>query len=94
MPHDMEPNLWNGGRWHHIASEREVKLALRDKNSTVIEAPGILMTFIVSQLHATILRCGAGGGDVFSVEGGWVYADSISFLRDYMEVKSLGGIPA
>jgi hypothetical protein len=89
----MQPNMQNGGRWHHVASDREVMLALRDKNSEIIEAPAINMTFIVSHKYLTSLRCGAGGGDIFNVEGGWVYLNDLTLRLDKEELRTLARIP-
>lgn len=89
----MQPNMNNGGRWHHIASEREVRRALADKHSEIIECPGINMTFMVSKARQTILRCGAGGGDIFNVEGGWVYKSTIPMLLDREELYTLARVP-
>lgn len=87
------PALDNGGRWHHIASDAEVRAALRDKESVVIEAPVIQCSFIVSRKHLTTLRAGAGGGDVFAVEGGWVYAHDLAQRLDEREVRQVAEIP-
>lgn len=86
----MTPNLQNGGRWHHIASESETKRAVSDVGSRIIEAPTIGMTFILSDSLLTIVRAGALGGDSRDVEGGWVYGDFISYLRDCEEIKAVG----
>lgn len=88
----MIPNMDNGGRWHHIASEAETERAMRDKSAEVIEAPVIGATFIVSRRTLTTLRAGAMGGDVFSVEGGWVYANDIAQLLDRSELYRVADV--
>lgn len=86
----MVPALQNGGRWNHIASDAETKRAVSDVGSRIIEAPAIGMTFILSDTLLTIVRAGALGGDTREVEGGWVYGDFISYLRDCEEIKAVG----
>lgn len=89
----LQPALDNGGRWDHIASEAEVSDAMRDKESTALEAPVIQITFLISYKLLTIVRAGAMGGDVMSVEGGWVYGNVFSMMRDVEEIKMVAGIP-
>lgn len=83
----MEPALDNGGRWHHIATDAEVARAMRDKTADVIETPVTGCTFIVSRRYLTTLRAGAMGGDVFSIEGGWVYAHDLGQRLDERELR-------
>lgn len=86
------PNMDNGGRWDHIASETECARVLKDNTAEVLEATVIENTWIVSMLHMTILRCGAVGGDVFNVEGGWVYANPFSMMRDLEEIRTVASL--
>jgi 2-keto-3-deoxy-6-phosphogluconate aldolase len=89
MQADMQANMANGGRWDHIASEMEIRRALRDKNSTIYEVPAIGITLMVSRVHLTTLRAGAAGGDIFCIEGGWVYANDLLQRFDEMEIRQL-----
>jgi hypothetical protein len=88
----MMPNMDNGGRWHHIASDAEVRRALRDHEAIAIEAPVISVTFLVSRKTLTTLRAGAAGGDVFSVEGGWVYAHDLAQRLDEQELRQVAEV--
>jgi hypothetical protein len=83
------PELANGGRWHHIASERELKRILSDKQAEVYEVPPICITFLVSQRFMCIVRAAALGGDTRDVEGGWVYDNPIHFMADRSEILEL-----
>lgn len=86
VPQDQQAALNNGGRWHHIASEREIRRALTDVHAEVIEMPVMGLTFVVSLKHLTMLRATAFGGDTRNVEGGWVYPNSIALGLDKYEV--------
>jgi hypothetical protein len=88
----MSPALDNGGRWHHFASEEEVKRAMGDKNAQIIEAPVIGCTFIVSRATCITLRTSAMGGDLFEIEGGWVYTNDIAQLLDRNELLIVAGV--
>ena len=88
----MNPNLDNGGRWHHIASETEIKRAMGDKDAEIIECPVISCTFIVSQKTLTTLRTSAMGGDMFEIEGGWVYPHNIAQLLDRAELRHVAEV--
>lgn len=88
----MNPNMNNGGRWHHIASDAEVQAAMRDKDAVIYEAPVIQCTFYVSRKTLTTLRAGAAGGDVFSVEGGWVYPHDLAQRLDERELRQVAEI--
>lgn len=83
---DMQAEMNNGGRWHHIMSDAEVSRALSYREVEIIECPAITSTFILSRRHQTILRAGAMGGDTREVHGGWVYANDIAFQLDRHEL--------
>lgn len=83
------PNLHNGCRANHIASEREIRNALRDKNAEIIECHIINITFVVSYERLTIVRSAILGGDVRDIEGGWTYANDIALRLDVQELRHL-----
>lgn len=83
------PNLQNGALWHHIASERELKRAIRDRNAEIIEVPMISMCFIVSYRDLVIVRSAILGGDVRDIEGGWAYASDLRLRADVQEIRGL-----
>ena len=89
------PELDNGGRWHHIASEAELKRVLTDREAEVYEVPPLCLTLMVSRRYMVIVRAEALGGDTRNVEGGWVYDNPINFLSDRSEIlelwNSMGG---
>jgi hypothetical protein len=87
-----QPYMNNGGRWQHIASDAEVRRAMKDRESEIIEAPIVGITFMVSYSTLTVLRAGAMGGDVRNVEGGWVYQNDIALRLDVQEMRTLGAI--
>lgn len=90
MTEVMEPNLDNGGGWHHIATERELQTVLRrDKEPEIYECPPICMTFVVSRRFMVIIRANAFGGDTQAIEGGWVYDNLGRFFVDLQEIRSL-----
>lgn len=82
----------NGGRWHHVASDGEIQRVMRDKESEVIECPGVGITFLCSFRFLTILRSGAMGGDVRNIEGGWVYASDLAMRFDLQEMRHLSKV--
>ena len=89
------PHLDNGGRWHHIASEKELMGAMRNGRHKVYEVPMLCMTFIVVRNRLTIVRCGGTmGGDTRDIEGGWVYLNEIDLLLDEREIGILAEHPA
>jgi hypothetical protein len=90
----QEPDLDNAGRWEHIASDTEVKRALRGASAdlTVYELPAIGKTFVVNRRLMIVVRLHALGGDTRSIEGGWVYTNVFSMLRDEQEFKELAAI--
>jgi hypothetical protein len=84
------PNMENGGRWHHIASERELSTVMhRDKEMEVYEVPAMCVTFLISKRFLVIIRAEALGGDTRNIEGGWVYDNSLRFAMDREEILSL-----
>jgi hypothetical protein len=89
IPNTPVPEMNNGGRWHHIGSEQEIRNAMRDKNAEVIEIPAISMTYVVSYERLVIVRAAALGGDVNNIEGGWVYANDLALRLDVRELRSL-----
>lgn len=90
---NREPLLLNGGRWDHVASESELKLAMAGKVA-VCEAPVIGITFILNRDRRTIVRCGSLGGDQRDIEGGWVYTNYFSMERDWQEILSVANTMA
>jgi hypothetical protein len=88
----LVPDLNNNGRWHYIASDAQVKIAMRDKDATIIEVPWLNMTFFISRKYLVTMRAGAAGGDVFSIEGGWVYATDLQQRADEQELRRLSEI--
>lgn len=88
----LQPAMDNGGRWDHIASDAEVRRALRDKEADVIEAPVTGCTFFLSRRLLTTLRAGAAGGDVFAVEGGWVYPHDLAQRLDEQEIRRVAAV--
>lgn len=88
-----EPDLRNGARWHHIASEAELKRAMNDTMLRIREVPFIGMTFCISPERLTIVRCSALGGDTRNIEGGWVYGNSITMMLDEQELVTLENNP-
>lgn len=88
----LAPNLNNGGRWDHIASDAEINRAMRDKNAIIIEAPMINITFILSRAYLTTIRAGAAGGDIFSIEGGWVYPHDLAQRLDEQEIRHIADL--
>lgn len=91
-PAAPQPELQNGGRWHHIASDHEVTRAMRDKDVTVIECPIIQCTFIVSRKTLTTIRAGAMGGDTFSIDGGWIYPNDLAQRLDERELRAVADV--
>lgn len=89
----MQPEMFNGGRWHHIGTDKAARRAIADKNADIIECPAVCMTFVVSLRHLTIVRCSAMGGDTFDVEGAWVYNNDIKLRLDLEEIRSLSKVP-
>jgi hypothetical protein len=87
-----QPNLDNGGRWHHVASEREIARAMGDQHAQIIECPIISMTFVCSHVYGCIVRAGALGGDVRNIEGGWQYLTNIDLRADVAELVMLSEI--
>lgn len=87
-----QPHMDNGGRWDHVASDREIRRAMQDKHAEIIEAPIVGITFMISYSLLTVLRAGAMGGDVRNVEGGWVYHNDIALRLDVQELRTLGAI--
>jgi hypothetical protein len=87
-----QPHMNNGGRWDHIASDTEIRRAMKDTNSEIIEAPIVGITFMVSYATLTIIRAGAMGGDVRNIEGGWVYHNDIALRLDTQELRRVGEI--
>jgi hypothetical protein len=89
------PELNNGGRWHHIASERELKRIHTDKEAEVYEVPPLCLTLLVSRRYMSIVRATAFGGDTRDIEGGWVYDNPLGFVADRSEIlelwNSMGG---
>lgn len=85
----MQADLQNGGRWHHIATEHEVRAALSNKQATVVEVPAIASTFVISYAHRVMVRTTAMGGDTFNVEGGWTYDNPFSLMIEHQEVSQL-----
>lgn len=92
---DLEPNLNNGGRWHHIASEAELMKAVRfGKDCAYYEIPQLGMTYIVCRDYLTTVRCGGMmGGDTRDIEGGWVYDNPFSQYIEEMEIAKLAQSP-
>lgn len=86
------PHLNNGGRWHHVASEKELRRAISDRHAEIIECPVISMTFVVSHVYGCIVRAGALGGDVRNIEGGWQYLTSADLRADRDELRQLAEI--
>ena len=87
-----QPMLDNGGRWHHIASEREIRRAMGDVHAQIIECPIISMTFVCSHVYGCIVRAGALGGDIRNIEGGWQYLTNIDLRADVAELVKLSEI--
>lgn len=83
------PNMDNGGRWHHIASERELAKILTDPEPEIYEVPSLCITFLVSRRYMSIVRAEAFGGDRNTIEGGWVYSNHIRFMADRAEILEL-----
>lgn len=81
------PQVDNGGRWHHIASESEVARAMSDPQADVCEWEALGQTFVASLRHLTIVRTSAMGGDTFDIECAWVYPNSIALMLDAAEIK-------
>jgi hypothetical protein len=86
-------NLDNGARWDHIASDKEIKEALRmtgqGTSYSVVEVPSIGVTLLMVPVVRTIVRSAAMGGGINNIEGGWVYKNPFSMLLDWEEIKSL-----
>jgi len=100
LPEDFDaptflPNLDNGGRWHHMASEAELDRVLKDREAEVYELPPLCVTLLVSRRFMVIVRAEALGGDTRNVEGGWVYDNHFGFMLDRNEIlelwNSMGG---
>lgn len=92
LPMSREPDLNNGGRWHHIASDEELKEAVAKKDHE-LEVPAIQMRFICASKVLTIVRVGIFDSDLITIEGGWVYDDQIQFLLDWKEIYDLAHMP-
>jgi hypothetical protein len=91
----MEPALNNNGKWHHIASDAEVKRAMmRARPHDVHEVPMIGHTFVCVPRLLTIVRCGAMGGDMQEIHGGWVYSNPMAFAAEREEIRLLRDNPA
>jgi hypothetical protein len=82
----MEANMNNGGRWDHIASEAEIKLAMGDPHPTMYESD-LNVSFLISEKYWTIIRTSIQGGDVFEIQGGWVYISPFAMLGDVAEIR-------
>jgi hypothetical protein len=94
MP-QMVPALENGGKWHHVASERELMAAMQAaRPHHVHEVPMIGTTFLCVPKLLTIVRTGALGGDTREIHGGWVYGNPLRFIADRQEIRILRDNPA
>jgi hypothetical protein len=88
-----QPNVNNGARWSRIATERQVRLAMKDKHIEVIEIPIIQMCYVVSHLYGVLVRCSIMGGDTFDIECAWYYDSDFDLRADKQELYHLAAIP-
>lgn len=85
------PNMDNGGRWNHIASEMEIRRGLRAVDYLVYEIPVIKVTLLrISNPIMMIIRAGPMGGNVRDIQGGWVYDNPFSMQLDWNEITAIG----
>lgn len=89
----MQPNVDNGGRWLRVATEKEIRRAMQDKNNDIIEVPIIQMAYVISHRYLVAVRCSIMGGDVFDIECAWRYGNDIALRLDKEEIRHLAAIP-
>jgi hypothetical protein len=82
---DLQPLT---GRWHHEASERQIKRGLT-KADDVLEIYILQQTFFRCIDELIIVRTGIAGGDTRDIHGGWIYTNDIVLRADWEEIRRL-----
>lgn len=83
------------GRWLRELTQAELKEAMARKDGVMVaEWPGMGKTFLGHRASLTIVRTGALGGDVRTVDGGWLYLNDVTWLMDWSEISYMCDVPA
>lgn len=79
------------GRWHHEASEKQLKRAISRPQSELDYAEVRILNhmYIRSLTDLIIVRTGMMGGETLDIHGGWVYLNDISLRADWEEILKL-----
>jgi hypothetical protein len=81
----MDSEVWQNRAVRHL-TDTEIGAIMKDPRTEIIEWAALGLTWLLNRARLGIVRCGAMGGDVFDIHGGWLYPNDIAFMLDRQEI--------